>query len=272
MLKNRKDTILIYGLLAAMLLTASALDRDFLSVKNLTNVVVTSLPFIIAAYGQTIAIISGGVDLSMGAMISFATTICATKMRPDTPWGFLPGIFFAIAAGILIGTANGTLAAVFHIQPLIATLSTSLIIGGLDVYKRQAVTNDCRAALAGEQWLGAAVGYQDVTGVILGTGLGGGVISRGRLLPGSFGGLGEIGHMILHPGGRPCTCGQRGCAEQYLSGTALWTSCNQRLGWDQDVYKRQALASSIPRRSPRKVPVLMLRSFLIWRAASLSRF
>lgn len=95
-----------------------------------------------------------------------------------------------------------------------------------------AVTNDCRAALAGEQWLGAAVGYQDVTGVILGTGLGGGVISRGRLLPGSFGGLGEIGHMILHPGGRPCTCGQRGCAEQYLSGTALWTSCNQRLGWD----------------------------------------
>lgn len=134
MLKNKKDTILIYGLLAAMLLTASALDRDFLSVKNLTNVVVTSLPFIIAAYGQTIAIISGGVDLSMGAMISFATTICATKMRLDAPWGFLPGIFFAIAAGILIGTANGSLAAVFHIQPLIATLSTSLIIGGLALF------------------------------------------------------------------------------------------------------------------------------------------
>lgn len=96
-----------------------------------------------------------------------------------------------------------------------------------------AVTNDCRAAVAGEQWLGAAVGYQDVTGVILGTGLGGGVVSRGRLLPGSFGGLGEIGHMILHPGGRPCTCGQRGCAEQYLSGTALWKSYNQQVGREQ---------------------------------------
>lgn len=95
-----------------------------------------------------------------------------------------------------------------------------------------AVTNDCRAALAGEQWLGAAVGCQNVTGIILGTGLGGGVISRGHLLPGSFGGLGEIGHMLLHPGGRPCTCGQSGCAEQYLSGTALWKSYNQRLGWD----------------------------------------
>ncbi len=95
-----------------------------------------------------------------------------------------------------------------------------------------AVTNDCRAALAGEQWLGAAAGCQDVTGVILGTGLGGGVISRGRLLPGAFGGLGEVGHMILHPGGRPCTCGQNGCAEQYLSGTALWKSYNQRIGWD----------------------------------------
>lgn len=94
-----------------------------------------------------------------------------------------------------------------------------------------AVTNDCRAALAGEQWLGAAAGYENVTGIILGTGLGGGVISCGKLLSGSFGGFGEIGHMLLHPGGRPCSCGQNGCAEQYLSGTALWKSYNQRIGW-----------------------------------------
>lgn len=134
LLKAKKDIVLIYGLLACMLLTASILDRDFLSVKNLTNVVVTSLPFIIAAFGQTVAIISGGVDLSMGAVISFATTICATRMTPDTPWGFLPGILLASMAGLLIGAFNGTLSAVFHIQPLIATLSSSLVVGGLALY------------------------------------------------------------------------------------------------------------------------------------------
>lgn len=134
MLKNKKDVVLIYGLLAVMLLTASVMDRDFLSVKNLTNVVVTSLPFMIAAFGQTVAIISGGVDLSMGAVVSLTTTICATRMLPDTPWGFLPGILMAAAAGLLIGACNGALAAVFHIQPLIATLSTSLIVGGLALY------------------------------------------------------------------------------------------------------------------------------------------
>lgn len=134
MFKNKKDVVLIYGLLVCMLLTASIMDQDFLSVKNLTNVIVTSLPFIIASLGQTVAIISGGVDLSMGAVISFATTICATKMMPNAPWGFLPGMLMAATAGILIGTCNGALSAIFHIQPLIATLSTSLIVGGLALY------------------------------------------------------------------------------------------------------------------------------------------
>ena len=93
-----------------------------------------------------------------------------------------------------------------------------------------AVTNDCRAGLIGEKWKGSAAGYENVTGIILGTGVGGGVIDHGRVLDGTFGGFGEIGHMILHPGGRLCTCGQKGCAEQYLSGTALWQIYNEKTG------------------------------------------
>jgi len=91
-----------------------------------------------------------------------------------------------------------------------------------------AVTNDCRAAILGERWQGEAGAYQDLVGIILGTGVGGGIVCEGQLLLGDKGGMGEIGHIILHPGGRACTCGQRGCAEQYVSGTALWSLYNER--------------------------------------------
>lgn len=92
-----------------------------------------------------------------------------------------------------------------------------------------AVTNDCKAALIGEKWMGKAQKIQNVIGIILGTGVGGGVICDDKLLNGCAGGFGEIGHIILYPNGRACTCGQRGCAEQYLSGTALWSSYNEHI-------------------------------------------
>lgn len=88
------------------------------------------------------------------------------------------------------------------------------------------VTNDCRAALLGEVWQGGACGYEKVLALILGTGVGGGFLYNGELLDGNKGGLGEFGHMILHPGGHLCKCGQKGCVEQYLSGTALWHNYN----------------------------------------------
>lgn len=84
------------------------------------------------------------------------------------------------------------------------------------------VTNDCRAAVIGEHWMGAARGVKDVFGIILGTGVGGGYYTEGHMIRGYRGGNAEIGHMILHPGGKKCLCGQRGCVEQYVSGTALW--------------------------------------------------
>jgi len=93
-----------------------------------------------------------------------------------------------------------------------------------------AVTNDCRAAVIGEKWVGAARDYSNIVGIILGTGVGGGYIYHNHILNGAAGGFGEIGHMILHPDGRQCSCGQKGCAEQYISGTALWNIYNEETG------------------------------------------
>lgn len=77
--------------------------------------------------------------------------------------------------------------------------------------------NDARAACFGEHWVGAGIGVDDLAMFTLGTGVGGGVISSGKLLFGHFAQAGELGHIIVNQGGRMCGCGQRGCLEAYAS-------------------------------------------------------
>lgn len=83
------------------------------------------------------------------------------------------------------------------------------------------VMNDANCAVLGEQWVGRAQGFAQVAMVTLGTGVGGGVLADGKVLIGKDGFAGELGHMPLHAGGMPCTCGLFGCYEQYASVTAL---------------------------------------------------
>jgi glucokinase len=92
------------------------------------------------------------------------------------------------------------------------------------------VNNDCYVGVYGEIWMGAAQGYSAVTGVMLGTGVGGAIYENGRFLHGGHFGAGELGHQILHRGGIPCFCGQAGCVERYVSGTALWEQYNLKTG------------------------------------------
>ena len=86
---------------------------------------------------------------------------------------------------------------------------------------RVRVENDATCAVWGERVLGAARDIDHVLLVTLGTGIGGGIVSDGRLLRGANGFAGEIGHMIINPHGPPCRCGQRGCWERYASGSGL---------------------------------------------------
>ena len=83
------------------------------------------------------------------------------------------------------------------------------------------VENDANASAWAEVRAGAARGVDDVVVVNLGTGIGGAVVSEGRLRRGRYGLAGEFGHMTVVPGGHRCECGNRGCWEQYASGNAL---------------------------------------------------
>jgi glucokinase len=83
------------------------------------------------------------------------------------------------------------------------------------------IENDANVAALAEHQLGAAKGYDHVLMVTLGTGIGGGVITEGRVQVGGRGFAGEIGHMVVDPSGPACPCGRRGCWERYASGGGL---------------------------------------------------
>ena len=84
-----------------------------------------------------------------------------------------------------------------------------------------AVDNDANAAALGEQWRGAGNNQPEVVFVTLGTGVGGGLVNEGKMIHGAKGAAGEVGHMIVEPGGYKCTCGNYGCLEQYASATGV---------------------------------------------------
>jgi glucokinase len=81
--------------------------------------------------------------------------------------------------------------------------------------------NDANAAAYGEYLCGAGRGARSMVLLTLGTGLGSGIVLEGNILHGSHEIGGELGHMIVDPGGEECGCGQRGCLERYCSATYM---------------------------------------------------
>ena len=81
--------------------------------------------------------------------------------------------------------------------------------------------NDANAAAYAEFRLGAGRGYRHVLLVTVGTGLGGGIVTDGRLFRGAHGFAAEIGHVVVEPDGPVCGCGNRGCWERVASGSTI---------------------------------------------------
>jgi glucokinase len=81
--------------------------------------------------------------------------------------------------------------------------------------------NDANAAALGEKWRGTGRTVDDLVLLTLGTGVGGGIISGGRIIRGFAGMAGELGHCTVVPNGNPCGCGSQGCVEKHASATAV---------------------------------------------------
>lgn len=91
------------------------------------------------------------------------------------------------------------------------------------------VENDVRAAAWGEFRFGAGAGTRSLVAVFVGTGVGSGAVLDGALWRGAANGAGEIGHTQIVWDGFPCPCGQRGCLEQYVSGSGFQRRFRQAL-------------------------------------------
>ncbi len=96
------------------------------------------------------------------------------------------------------------------------------------------VGNDANVAALGEMWKGGGEGYQNLIMVTLGTGVGGGVINKGKVITGTNGAGGEIGHLCVNVDEvARCGCGKTGCVEQYASATGIARLARERLEKDE---------------------------------------
>ncbi len=117
------------------------------------------------------------------------------------------------------------------------------------------VTNDANAATIGEMIYGGARGMKDFIVVTLGTGVGSGFVSGGRLIYGHDSFAGELGHTIVKAHGRQCGCGRKGCLETYASATGI----------KRTVYK--LVADEIAPSSFRDVPFSKMTAEMVTKAA-----
>lgn len=116
------------------------------------------------------------------------------------------------AAGTVYKTANLGWDTVFSIPEAMNKLIPLPVRAG----------NDANVAALGEMWQGGGKGYKDMVMVTLGTGVGGGIISDGRMVTGARGAGGEIGHMHIEDSeAEECGCHNVGCLEQYASATGI---------------------------------------------------
>jgi glucokinase len=122
----------------------------------------------------------------------------------------VPG-FIALEKGVILNCNNISSLENFPIRDeLSARLNAPVIL-----------ENDANAAALGEKWIGAGKDFEDLIMLTLGTGVGGGIITHGKVLRGYLGMAGELGHITVVPNGNPCGCGNRGCVEKHASATAV---------------------------------------------------
>ncbi len=105
------------------------------------------------------------------------------------------------------------------------------------------LTNDANAAALGEMIYGGAREMKNFIVYTLGTGLGSGIVINGEVLYGSTGFAGEIGHIIMVPGGRDCGCGRQGCLETYVSATGIVRTVEELLGQRRDASPLRKVAA-----------------------------
>jgi glucokinase len=169
--------------------------------------------------GEMIDKISGATELRAGreAVIADIVDSIRTVRAKAGEKAKLAGVgigvpgFIDIEKGLVVGSNNLPGFEGFPVRDEIEHLLGTPVL----------LENDANAAAMGEKWIGAGRDVNDLILLTLGTGIGGGIIARGRIVHGFLGMAGEFGHMTVIPNGNPCGCGNYGCLEKHASATAI---------------------------------------------------
>jgi glucokinase len=116
----------------------------------------------------------------------------------------------------IVGTVSPVNIAAWRDFPLV-----DLVASTLQMRRRPVLAGDGLCFTLGEQRFGAGLGSTALLGMVVSTGVGGGLVLDGRLYAGPSGNAGHIGHVVIDPDGVPCPCGNRGCLERLASGPAM---------------------------------------------------
>jgi ribose transport system permease protein len=120
-------------LVGAMVVNALVQGPDFFSMNNFNSVLNVNTPLIMAAIAQTIVVLTGGIDLSIGSNMTFVNTV-AIVLANQYNWPVGGSWLMALILGTLVGVFNGLVVAYLRIPPLLATFSTMSIVGGLALW------------------------------------------------------------------------------------------------------------------------------------------
>jgi len=122
-------------LLVVVLAINYAFQNNVLELRIINNNLRTLLPLIILAVGQSIVVIGGGVDLSVGTMVSMINTLLVTWITPESSAGDVAlALLLACGAGVLAGAVNGIAVAYLRLQPIVTTYATSFIFSGIALW------------------------------------------------------------------------------------------------------------------------------------------
>ncbi|MCB9456884.1 MAG: ABC transporter permease [Anaerolineaceae bacterium] len=128
-----RNTYLISFILLVIVLGINYIvQNNVFELRVLNNNLRTLLPLILLAVGQSIVVIGGGLDLSVGTLVSMLSALLVTWVTPDsTPDQILLAVVLVCAAGMLAGLVNGLVVAYLRLQPMITTYATSFIFSGI---------------------------------------------------------------------------------------------------------------------------------------------
>lgn len=129
---GKNPGFMLYAGLASAILVIFLLIPTFRTSTNLNNLVLRSVPLLAVAVGQTFVLISAGIDLSVGAIVSLATCVASVTMSRSIGLGVL----LTLASGVAVGLVNGFGVTRLNINPFIMTLGTMIITNGVALFIR----------------------------------------------------------------------------------------------------------------------------------------